>query len=360
MNLIIGFEKKNKITYPHLFQTVLHFTDTGRYRYFHFHERGYFTDDTFKITGENLLKLRVVRLFGKFFIDCARLLLLKINSRYEHVVAVDNLAYTIACMFFKNVTLWSHDFVTLDQARSCTFYQIKLNQRTTKNLLAHKKIVIQSTSRAELFFNTHHLTPGDASVFYFPVSLFDLETTPQPTEPNAKPKLLQIGGINKWRSNSHMFLAHYQTHSADYELMFHGFFDSEMKQEIKNATLCPLCNQTQLPPDQVHHVIEKCDIGIISYNVQNLNFFYIAHASGQFVEFLRLGKPVIVLGENELGSFVSQHSLGVQIKSILRLSVAIETVMNNFTKYSYNCRLMFKEQFDIDIYLSQLTSWIEI
>ena len=120
----------------------------------------------------------------------------------------------------------------------------------------------------------------------------------------------------------------------------------------------PICSTLPLEASDVYKLVELTDVGFISYETQNLNFYYIAHASGQLVEFLRMHKPVISFGNTNLNHFISTHGLGISIEKIEELSVALDNIKNNYQHYSTNCNNYYNENLDLDTYLEKLSTWV--
>jgi hypothetical protein len=53
-----------------------------------------------------------------------------------------------------------------------------------------------------------------------------------------KPIVMQIGGINSWRSRSDELINHYQDSAAHLSLLLHGFIDDEIYSLIDGLEHC--------------------------------------------------------------------------------------------------------------------------
>lgn len=355
--LIIGFQPYENITYPHLKQVVQHFTAFGS-DYALFRERGYFIDEAFKPGLSLKALLRSAYTFSTIAIDSIKLIARRLLTQYDLVIAVDNFAFITASTLYTNVILWSHDFVTDDQERSSAWIHKLIKSKLSEKLNRKANIIIQDQTRLSLFCSRYH-PEGlyTSNVFFLPVSLRAsdnyLESKLQQT-----PVLLQIGGINCWRSMSDKLLCHYQSHSGEYALAFHGFIDKEMQQKIRNAEHLPWTSSIDLDANCVNKIVSKCDIGFIAYNAGDFNFYYIGRASGQLVEFLRCGKPVIALGKTDLQRLVDEKKIGVAINHIDDLDAAIAKVLFNYPTYSSNCKKLYDEVYNLNNYLDHLTDWV--
>jgi hypothetical protein len=306
-------------------------------------------------------KLRAVyRLLKTIFKDVSLLYRKKRQRKYKVVVAVDNLQYVLCSFVFSNTILWSHDFVTLDQAYSSNWCQRIIRELTRFFLLRNKKIVIQDDERYELFVKTHlRDIDGELDPFYLPVSLKDEEADVVLTEKShEKLSILQIGGINSFRSNSDKLIRHFQDNSEKYQLRLHGFFFNEIRELLETVEKVPEVS-TDVPPEDISAIVRKSDVGFISYNCSNSNFYNIKNASGQFAEFLKCGKPVIVLGNTNLCAYVNETNVGVGISDFDELSSAIITVVDNYEIFCQNSRQLFEQKYDINLYLKHLKGWIE-
>lgn len=357
--LFVGFQPYRNITYPHLKQVVQHYLALGS-EYCLFRERGYFLDECFSPGLSIKAWLRSVYTLAAISIDSARLISKRLTNKYDLIVAVDNFAFIVSSALFRNVVLWSHDFVTNDQKRSHAWIHRLIKRKVSACLINKADIIIQDETRLGLFC-ARYMSADRANVnaFFLPVALLPPNATFIETSTKHKlPVLLQIGGINAWRSMSDKLLGHYQIYHVDYELALHGFIDKDMTQRIRHADLVPWASSIDLDAESVYRIVEKCDIGFIAYNANDLNFHYIAKASGQLAEYLRCAKPVIVLGNTDLRRLVEEEEIGVAITEIEELSAAIQKVVFSYTHYSMSCTRLYNEEYNLDSYLPRLSEWL--
>lgn len=350
--LIIGFEKE-PISYPHMKHVVDFFLKSHDADYYYLSERGYFLGAIQKKSIKCILKtlIRMITLFKDI------IFLLNKRNKYSEVIAVDNLSYIISSFIFKRTILWSHDFVTNDQEHSKSFIQKFISSRTKINIKKNRSLIIQDNDRLSLFLTTYDINQK-INIFYLPVSLPKIYINSENLQNQSKLALMQIGGINKFRSGSHRLVKYYQDNFHNIDLILHGFFDEEIKEILVGSKKIPICSTLPLEASDVYKLVERADIGFISYETQNLNFYYISNASGQLVEFLRMHKPVISFGNTNLNNFINEHGLGISIGEIEELSAAIEKIKNNYNYYTTNCKNYFNENFDLDIYLENLSKWV--
>lgn len=350
--LIIGFEKE-PISYPHMKHVVDFFLKSHDADYYYLSERGYFLGVDQKKSIKNTFKL----LIKMIIIVKAALLLLNKRNKYSEVIAVDNLSYIISSSIFKKTTLWSHDFVTNDQEHSKSYIQRYISSQTKLSLEKERSLIIQDNDRLNLFLTTYDIKQK-INVFYLPVSLPRIDVNSETPQDKGKLALMQIGGINKFRSGSHRLIQYYQDNFHHVDLILHGFFDDEIKKLLIQSKKIPICSTLPLEASDVYKLVESADVGFISYETENLNFYYISNASGQLVEFLRLHKPVISFGNTNLNDFISMHGLGISIEKIEDLSTAIDEIKNNYHYYSTNCKNYYNENFDLNLYLGKMSTWM--
>ncbi|NJR73618.1 MAG: glycosyltransferase family 4 protein [Scytonema sp. CRU_2_7] len=153
---------------------------------------------------------------------------------------------------------------------------------------------------------------------------------------------MQSGSIASWRG-SDALIQYYQQNFEQFNLFLHGFISDEIQELLGKLEVLPLVSALKVLPDKVPQLIQQCDIGFINYAIEDLNHFYTSNASGQFVEFLRCGKPVIVQGKTNLQQYVEEEKIGVSIIKIDELASAIHKITSNYSEYSSNCIKTFEK-----------------
>lgn len=354
--LLLGFQPRNAISYPHLKQVVDRLEPLGAV-YGRFRERGYFL-------GERLGFRRRLRALPEslhtawtIVFDSLGLLVARVRGDYRLVLAVDNFAYLVASALFDNVVLWSHDFLTDDEPRSRSWIQRWIKRRVGRALARNHAIIIQDRDRLQLFCKTYLDGVEPADVFFLPVSLLPCQAAGTAAG-GPRPLLMQIGGINAWRSRSDELLADFQVNHDSYQLALHGFVEAGIASAIASATHKPLLSAQALPPDEVFRAVSRCDIGFIAYNASNLNFFMVARASGQLAEFLRCGKPVIAMGRSTLGDYLETARLGRSIQDFSQLAGAVREIHADLAGYGLRCRRAFDETYNLQRHLPALQAWL--
>lgn len=355
--LLIGFHKYDDNMYPHLRCFIDRISSHCDLTYFHFRERGYFIEHIMKRPFK--LNTWAIACFAIFYsvIDSLRLLLK--HRDHDVVIAIDHYAYAVASLIFekKRVILWSHDIISHESAMRKNFFVRAFMNLCSKALAHHKKLIIQDEERLRLLKESLRLNGHEMDIFYMPVFLEGTDIGKRELSSAVKPRLLQCGGIGAYRSSDKL-LMHYQENHLVYRLYMHGFLFDEIRALLSRCDIQPMVSTRTISPRHLHRLVDYCDIGFVGYEQEDLNFYYIAKSSGQLVEFLRVGMPVIVMGQNDLHAFVEEQGIGTGIRDISELNKAIEAVVKDYERYSRNCFRCFDLYFNYEKYIPRIVSWL--
>ena len=273
---------------------------------------------------------------------------------FDAILCIDNFTYILTSLILKQKPiLWSHDFNGYDEESYNSAIFKSIYRLTRKFLSTNGKLVIQDQERLNFFLKTIKYENQPKNVFFLPISLPPVKSSQKSfaIESNI-PTVMQIGYIADWRSSDQLIKL-YQEEFEKFNLFFHGFILDEILEQINKAQILPLTCSLRVLPDKMPQLIQLCDIGFISY-FADLNHFYIKNASGQLVEFIRCGKPIIVHGNNDLQPYVEKNNIGVSIKTFDEFMPAVHRIMKNYSEYSYNCISIFNEFYDIKRYIGKL------
>jgi hypothetical protein len=341
--------------YPHVFDFINEYKKKFEVEILIIPERGYWIEKYIERLKKKFYRrqtindmLRMVR----FFFQLRKRK--KIN--YDYVISIDHLAYIFACYFLKNKNhvLWSLDFVPVDNASYDNHYERKIQTHTRKYLLRNRKLIIQSVSRFQFFLKSIQVDvrqAADIEVKYLPVSLVDIPLANNNHVGGLSTNsvtLIQIGGINQSRSHSCDLIAEFQKIEG-MKLILHGFISSEVTDYLKEKKpgKMPILSNMDLPADMIIKLLSNADIGFVSYVANDENFINIDWASGQVVEHLRAGLPIICHGNTTLNSFVVEHRVGLGINDMSELSDALQKISSDYHAYSCQSRKLFEEKMDI-------------
>ncbi len=356
--LVIGFQKKDENMYPHLKVFIDSLSDHCEIKYFFFRERGGFIEPAYTMPWKPGTYRSVMKGALNSIIDTIKLIL--IRDKYDSIIAIDLYTYAITAKVQNNVKviLWSHDFVGIDHPIYNTFFIRYVYSNSVRNLIKNNKIIIQDPNRLKALLECLKIPDFAPDVYYMPVFLESLSLMfKSELSSISRPRILQCGGIGKYRSSDKL-LHHYQIHADNYRLLFHGFIFKDLMEEVEKSLIKPIISSKIIDSKSLYQIIDFCDIGFVSYETNDVNHRYLSKASGQMVEFLRMGKPVIVMGKSDLNEFVEAAGIGVGINSINELNHAIEIVKTDYNKYSNNCIQCFNDYFNVNLYIPKFLDWI--
>jgi len=353
---IVGFEPEHEVRYPHLQATIDVLKDQNDVEYIYFKERGgYAFVDRLSRGPAWVLILKLIQ---SILMLCLDALKLRLRLRLaDTVIAIDNLAYIIACRLHVNVILWSMDFITKDQERSESAINRAMSSLMRASLAKQGRLLIQDKTRERLFMDTFDIV-DEINVYHLPVSLPPCKYQRVSNKITRLPTLGQVGGINAYRSASDQLVLAYQKQHSRYQLLLHGYFDPGIVKLLSKVDFPPVCSMLSLSAQDVYKILINVDIGFIYYPAEDDNFKYIGHASGQLCEYLRLGIPVLYCGETNLKGFVESNGIGRSIASFEDIPEAIQSILASYDEYSCRCKLLFQSDFNIDSHAASLSAWI--
>ncbi|OUL21859.1 hypothetical protein [Nostoc sp. 106C] len=340
--------------YPHVKHLINELSGNYEIDYFYGHERGIWTEQlNSKLkNGDYKPLINIIKDFISLYIK-------SIQDSYDIILAIDNFLYVISSWFFLEKTiLWSHDFVGYDEVKNKHLIQSIISNLTRKRLSKNQKLIIQDTERLHVFLRSINYEGIPEDIFFLPVSLPPVKLPEKISIESQLPVLMQSGTIASWRYSNELIKC-YQKSYKKFNLFIQGFVSEEIERLLKKLEISPLINSSRVSPDQLSEIIKLCDIGFIGYAIGDVNHYYISSASGQLVEFIRCGKPVIVRSKTNLQHYVEENKIGVAIKNIDELVPAIYKIQTNYQEYSSNCTKIFQKSFNIKTYIEKLLLFLE-
>lgn len=356
--LLIGFHKYDDNMYPHLRCFIDQVSARDDLTYFHFRERGYFVQTMMKQKFRLRSWVIAIRTLRSSAVDSLKLW--RNYRNYDTIIAIDHYAYAIASLVFrkKKVIFWSHDVISYDSVIYNHPFVRVFMKACSEALVRNRRVIIQDEDRLNLLKESLHINDNELDVVYMPVCLERTGMVKRELSSNDRPRLMQSGGIGAYRCSDKL-LSHYQNNFDSYRLYFHGFIFEEIKNQLVKCDVQPMVSSRTVSPKLIYQLSDYCDIGFVCYeDEENMNFFLIARASGQLVEFLRVGMPVIVMGKNNLHQFVEEQGIGIGIKDISEMNHAIKTIVENYQLYSQNCFRCFNLYFDIEKFVLRIIGWL--
>lgn len=347
--------------YPHTKYFIDAISKKYSVDYFLFRERLFIFQNTSKFLWPFNLKNFIKFIRGFLYIIFDFIKLRKKNNRikYEYVIAIDICAYCAAGLASKsnNTIFWSHDILDQLNLHDNAIYKL-CAKLCAKLLIKNHRVIIQDDERLKLFCENINIKTTDCNAYFLPVSLHGIKAS-DPLNKNLNlPTILQCGAICKSRL-SDTILSDYQQNHNYYRLFFHGFIDKELMKDIENSEKQPLTSTRIISSERINQIIDWCEIGFVGYLQNDLNTYFIKNASGQAVEFLKAGIPIIVMGNTNLKEFVKNEKVGVAIDNKSEIKDAVEYIKKNYKALSENCAMCFQLKFDIDKYLPNFILWLK-
>jgi len=368
--LVVGFDEEGEKMYPHTYDWLKILRQHHDVNYYGGDDKGFnfylkdgelskinklFNKAKYKKTetwyDERINKIGVE--IGKLFKD-----------DYDTVIAMDHSALYHTCKHINKkkskLIFWSYDIITCDHIWYINSPSIRnMIEENRKNIHLVDHIIVQDYFRGAVL---------DSAVFshkipktYIPVSLLSDEFAEKTAKEKAekifiesdKPILMQVGAINNLRYTDEIILQH-QDNINDFDLLLLGYPSKEIINLIESFKIKPKLFSPFKTLKEMRHTVSYCDIGVIGLNELNLNNLFYSKASGQAVEFLRLGIPLIIIGHEEIGEFVVSENAGVYIKNTIELIPSIKKIKMNYRKYSECSYSAFVNYYLLNNYMEKL------
>ncbi len=347
--LIIGFYPDNNIMYPHLKLILDSLKEVFQTNYFCLRERGY-TFDKFSF-----------RMFIDLMKDCKRLIRLNSGNKYDKIIAIDHFAYYIASLIFpvNKIIFWSFDIISFDTEyfqNKIVKFILKKNRELLKN---NGKIIIQNEERLSVLEKTLEIEIPEENIHLMPVFISVIEIEKIHKINNQPLILMQATSFDGCRYTTKL-IKQFQKDN-NYDLYLHGLMyeAANITSVFDTCEKIPILSTLTINPNKLYKIIKKSDIGFVGCELNELNCKFMYGASGQLLEFLRLAKPVIAFGPNNLGEILEKHGAGVCLQSMDDLSLAVKKIAQNYEEYSKNALALFNNDFNPDIILNEFIGWVQ-
>ena len=279
-----------------------------------------------------------------------------VGADAEIIIAIDHSALHYASKYLKEnsrLIFWSLDYISPDHIWMDSNWIRSLVRENRKDIKKCDLIMIQDKNRAAVLdsiLNSHEIPK-----FYLPISL-EADTFSE-TEAkrrvsrvlNGNVTLMQMGSIASGR-NSYAIIDAYQKLPDNVFLFLKGIISDDIRILVEKAVRKPIIYDKSTTFKEMREFINQADIGIIACKEKNINNYFVSKASGQLVEYLRLGIPVIVLDMGELGEFVARNKCGLPISNENQLESAVQQIAQNYDNYSRDAHSTFRKFYDIGLY----------
>ncbi len=362
--LVIGFENYDERMYPHTFEVLKTLEEQCELTYFGGDDRGF---GKFMLgMMQNPLATRPIVYCKQYWGEMRRARQVErglsrlMRKTYDTVLTIDHTALNLAARYLQRdsrLIFWSLDYFSQDHLWMQSRWIRQVIEQNQKVVQKCSAIVIQDANRAAVLDSI--LMSHDIPKFLLPVSINSnakstLAAAQRQTRILASPiKLMQLGTIHPVRSSDKLLNA-YQKMDGSIDLILHGHISIEIAKAMDKSGRKPMvvgvCNTLK----EMRENIDKADIGIIAVSEKSLNSYFFSRASGQLVEFLRLGIPSIVVGSLELGRFVQENGCGVSISDFPQLEWAVQTIKEGYNVYALHSLELFCRAFNFESYRENL------
>lgn len=369
--LVIGFMPYDENMYPHLYEFLRAMEKHFELTYFGGDDRA---DDWANISvqlGYVAVPYRSLRraLWSAYSILRSALKILNIRrqikallkNRPDIVVAIDHSALYYAALYARPGTalvLWSHDVISPGNSYYDLGFVKRLLQHNLRNIGKYSLIIIQDKKRADLL--DHMIGSASIEKHFLPVSLADDDFSRamsdlKPLRPSGGPFTLMQITASEVRG-SDLLLRAWQYLPGDVGLHFQGNVSGEILRLSDASARKPVIRGMSSGLTSMRKAVSEADAGFLCYMAEEPNFTLIAYASGQLVEFLKLGIPVIVYRSKILGAHVKEHECGIYIDDISELGDAISSMRADYARYSKAARKTYQNIYDLNKYIEPTVS----
>ncbi len=365
--LVIGFEPFNESMYPHCYEVLQYLSKAFELTYTDCDDRGKMARQVGNSRpkggpGSLLRWLGWYRSFRGYnsWLKQTRSNVDALAGDQDVIIAMDHTALDLISenlLKEKQVFLWSLDFYSNDHFwRQDSFLIEEVVERNVQQMSRLKGILVQDYRRSAVLDDI--LLSHELRKFFLPVAINDLT---DPEAANRKKVVIpplnigQIGSVNKQRG-SDLLINEINQWGEEYRLLIKGHIDEEIRMatDLSNALI------GEISPDLKHFraFIGKIDIGVVLCPLKNLNNTFFAMASGQMVEYFRLGIPVISVGMNDMENFLSMTGGGVGIAQISELKDVVTHMEQEYEVYSEKARKTYEQYFDLELYQNELEDFL--
>ena len=273
------------------------------------------------------------------------------SQHFDVVIAIDHSALNYASDFIEKGTkfiFWSYDIISEDHDWRKSYWIRKLLKENRNKIHRCDLIMVQDRNRRAVLNSVlgSHNIPN----FYLPVSLKHRDIT-RKSLPRGKAEiiLMQAGSIHRLRASDQL-IEYYQTMEEKVSLVLQGHIDQTIQIYIENMERKPQLYPVANRLEELRAKISEADLGFIANSSKDINDYYYSKCSGQFIEFIMQGIPVITYDSEDLGTFVEENKCGVYIRKIEEIDSAIEEICADYVAFSGNAKNTFFRFFDIEAY----------
>lgn len=364
--VVVGFMEFNKKMYPHVYDFLKLMEKSCDVTYFGGDDR-----------CNNLIRLsESLKLLNPFSVIKSLIDFAKKNARLNRqvraimetepdlAIAIDHSALNHVARYAIGQTrliFWSLDYISDDFIWHRYYLVRRLLKENVRLINKYESIIVQDKNRGAVLdsiLGSHSIKKS-----YLPVSLSNDGFSAEVAHGKAGKKtidniaLMQITAARI--RGSDLLLSEYQTLTNNITLIFQGIVALEIQELIRTSAKKPVINMVSDDFVSMRKKIAEADIGFVCYMTKDLNHHFISNASGQAVEFLKMGIPLIVFESSDIGAFIEENHSGIFISSIKDLSSAARTIAEHYSEYSNAARCAYEKHFNLDSTIERLSDIFE-
>ena len=350
---VISYQNADEYAHPFLmnfmknlndnFDEVIFVYDCGAFKSFYAFERH--ASDT------------RIRLYVNYYVKYKKTLALfigklreiKFSNEKKIIIAIDDFLYYFTRKYREEkIILWSWDLFSEDNnfTSSAGFYNafVKKNKNSIES---SSGIIIHDSDRLNLF--QRYFDVKMSNYVFLPESRNDCETSRIVSEKKTTTKkeeftIVQSGYICSIRGSEELLDA-YNSMASCFKVFLRGYVSPDMRDKIHISKREVRVSENIIPADKISETLGACDIGFVGYKEKDQNHRYIIHASGQFVEYIKLGMPVISFASDIFNDFVDRQRIGASAESADGIARAAEIIVRNYNEYSKNARKLYENSY---------------
>ena len=220
-----------------------------------------------------------------------------------------------------------------------------------KNLQVVDLIIIQDEERESILNNLYSCY--NVKKMILPVSIKKVNSLSYKKKLKSSIILGQIGSLG----NNKLTKQIVEKIKKQYCILLLGNISNDIKNEVAkndNVKIFDLQNTYR----NMRNIISEINIGIVAYKYKGVNNFFLKKASGQLIEFLHIGIPVIIINNRNIGEFVESEKCGVFINEVNNIENAISKINNNYEVFSKNAIKTFDNYYNLLNYQNRIIETI--
>lgn len=303
-------------------------------------------------------------------------IIIKFNSlmfQKNIVIGVDLVGYLIASQSFKYRPKLTHyisfELIFKNEMKTNnSFFKLKiLEEKFLKKGI--NSLLIQDVYRQELFLK-ENLDSSIENIFLLPVApkLFSPEISSTLVKTtNEKFKIIYAGSIYAWSGINEIIDVFEKMNNSNFELHIHSRFTLNANHPLikkisalkSKGIQVNICSQ-ELDFTELCKFLSSFDIGIATYFPVNdpgiydgLNMQEIGLSSGKFSTYMMLGLPTIVSPATSFNNLRKNYDFGEVIYDFDNLENSLVKIVNNYEKYSSDCKKLYHEVLNPDLFIEQ-------